>query len=467
MKSIRLSSSVRAAQLVFLDMNDDCIEAVCSRLPLDDLCSFSLSCKRIHNLTNRYFNRRYQHLRMEIVNESSGPRIRNATYVKCFHSNIRNIRITSAYWNLNPIDLFAFLRNRCCANLNELEFDTINFRANQSYGDQIHVQLANLTTISFINCTTFDIYNGFLRYCDRIERLMVKEEKPIRMNCTWLLQKYSHLKSFVYYTSEHNHNVQPLTKFFQLNGHIKNIGCFGTRTLLNVIANANITLDYLRLRIEHATCFNAIFQRLQSMCQHKFIVRLKLDFGWYVRFSPEMANDLATLAESAAPANGGRTTLDGLSFAIKELQSASYHPIMRKRFEHLNWLNLEVAQPIANHIFDVLIENVPNVREIHFKPFFSGKFIDDFRTCIGILAAKLRQLHSIAIYQIDVSKIPSNSIIQMDNWRRQLCNACPLTIYLPDEIVRSAKLNNPIDSIVIVQPISSLKCEIYACERRT
>lgn len=457
MKTNRLLAA--REQLMFLDMDDDCIETICNRLPLHDLCSFSLTCKRVYNLTNRYFNRKYKNHRMEIVNESSGPRINtNECYAKCFQSNIQNIRITSLYWNLNPIHLFTFLRLNCCENLNELEFDTINFKANQTYGDQIHIQLANLTTISFINCTHFDIYNGFLRYCQRLQHLSVKEEKPIRMNCAWMLHKYPHLKSLVYHASEFCYNVPRLAEFLQLNGHIKNIGCSGNRILLNIIANANITLDYLWLRIEHASLFNAIYERLQSMCQQKIVQRLKLDFGWYVIFTQEMTSNLATLAALA--------TLDGLSFAIKELQLISYHPIIRQRFENLRSLNLEMAYPITETIFHVFTVNVPNLEEIHFHPWWSGKFIDNFRICIGILAAKFKQLNVIAIYQIDESIITSNSIIQMNIWRKQLSNACPLTIYLPDGIIRSVKFNMPIESVVMVKSLSSLKRDIYSCERR-
>lgn len=358
----------------------------------------------------------------------------------------------------------------------ELEFDTINFHAMQSYGDQIHVQLANLTTISFINCTTFDIYNGFLRHCQHLEHLLVKEEKPIRMNCAWMLHRYPYLKSLVYHASE-CYNVPRLTEFFRLNGHIKNIGCSGNRVLLNSIAQANITLDYLWLRIEHASIFNGIFKRLQSMCQQKFVQHLKLDFGWYVIFTPEMTSNLATLAAAAeapaaapAPSSSsnttlGKTTLDGLSFASKELQLISYHPIIRQRFENLRSLNLEMAHPITDTIFHVLTVNVPNLEEIHFHPWWSGEFIDNFRICIGILAAKLKRLNVITIYQIDENVISLNSIIQMNIWRKQLHNACSLTIYLPDKIVRSVRLKIPFESIVMVKSLSSLKRDIYSCER--
>lgn len=453
--------AVRSKQLKFLDMDDDCIETICNRLALDDLCSFSLTCKRVYNLTNRYFNRKYKNHRMEIVNKSSGPRVTTGEcYAKCFPSSIRNIRITSMYWNLNPINLFTFLRLNCCENLNELEFDTINFGAQQSYGDQIRVQLAHLTTISFINCTTFDIYNGFLRHCQHLEHLLVKEEKPIRMNCAWMLHRYPHLKSLVYHASE-CYNVPRLTEFFRLNGHIKNIGCSGNGPVLNSIANANITLDHLWLRIEHASLFGAIFERLQSMCQQKIVQHLKLDFGWYVIFTPEMTSNLATLA-----ASNTAKTLDGLSFASRELQLISYHPIVRQRFEHLRSLSLETAHPITDAIFHVLTVNVPNLEEIHFYPWWSGRFIDNFRICIGILAAKLKRLNVIVIHQIDESLISSNSIIQMNVWRKQLRNACPSTIYLPDKIVRNAKLRIPIGSIVSVKPLSSLERDISACERR-
>lgn len=447
---------VKSEKVLFLNMDNDCIEAICKWLPLNDLCTFSLTCRRVNALANQFFYRQFQNHRIEITNETCGPQIRTKdSYAKCFTSNIRNVRLSSVYVNFKPMRLFTFLRLNCCENLSELEFDSIYLKSKPSYGEQIQMQLNNLTTISFINCTTCDIYNEILCYCIRLRHLVVKEEAPIRMDCTWMHHKYSHLETFVYHAAEH-FNVTPLTEFFQLNAHIKNVACTPNRILNILNAQPNIALDHLILRIEHATILTAYFKVLTSLAQQHRIKCLKLDFGWDVIFSPELANQLEVLSSV--------TTLDGLSFALKELHR-SYYPIVHRRFDHVTSLNLEVARPIADAIFHRLPINVPNLQAIHLLPWHS-KFIDSFEHSIGILAAYLKHLKIIAIYQINVNVISPKSIAQMHTWRKKLHTACPLTIYLPYEITENITFIIPVGSLVTVKPISSLKRDIYSYERR-
>lgn len=446
-------------QFMFVDMVDDCITAICIWLPLHDLCSFSLTCKRIHNITNQYFNHYYKNHRMEIVQEASGPRINtNEYYAKCFKSSIRNVRLTSMYYNFNPIHLMSFLRFNCCENLNELELNSIHFKSKQLHCDQISLQLSNLTTISFINSTDFDIYNVFLRHCQRLQHLIVKEDTVFPMNCLWMLHEYPHLKSFVYYKSGHN-DLTKLRYIIHLNGHIKNIGCSVTR-MRDILEFANITLDYLMLWIEH-DINNDIFDQIQLICQQKCVKQLRLDFSFSVMFSPILINNIVRLA-AMSPTT---TIFDGLSFTAN---SACVHTaisslqIFQQSLNNLRMLNLEVAQPILpDTIFHAIQINMPNLQVINFHP-WSYKFIDDFYRCIGILTAQLKQLKIIAIYQIDMDIISSDSIQQMDIFRKQLCNACPLTIYLPDKIIRSVNFIIPIDSLVTVNLLSSLQRDIYS-----
>lgn len=448
-------------QFVFVDMIDDCITAICSWLPLETLCSFSLTCKRIYNITNQYFNHHYKNHRMEIVLEASGPRINsNDYYIKCFKSSIRNIRLTSMYYNFNPIHLMTFLRFNCCENLNELELNSIHFKSKHSHDDQIHLQLSNLRTISFINSTDFDIFNVFLRHCHRLQHLIVKEDTAFPMNCSWMLHKYSQLKSFVYYKPGLN-DIQMLRDFIRLNGHIKNIGCSATR-LRDIVAYENGTLDYLMVYmdahwIEHGV--HDIFNQIQLICQQKSVKRLRLDFSFGVMFTPALINNIAMLASM-----GSTTALDGISFtAINPWEnSVSSLQIVQQNLNDLRMLNLEVAQPIlSDTIFHAVQINMPNLQVIELHP-WSKKFIDDFYGCIGILTVQLKQLKIIAIHQIDINIISSDSIQQMDIFRKQLCNACPLTIYLPDKIIRSVNFSIPIDSLVNVNLLSSFQRDVFS-----
>lgn len=462
-KDIEVSSA--CGNIMLLNIDNDCIESICDWLPLNDLCAFSLTCKRFHRLANQYFYHRYKHHRMEIVNDLCGPRINTRErYAKCFTSNIRNIRMTSVYWNVQPIHLFTFLRMNCCENLQELELDTINFKTKsiQKYGEQIQKQLEHLSTISFINCSVYDIYNGFLRYCIRLKCLMVKEETPIPMNCTWLFHEYPCLETFIYYVPECL-NVPPLTEFFRLNPHIKRVAGSGDR-LLNVLSETSITLEYLMLRIEHATIFDAIFHVLKVMCKQNQVNTLKLEFGWDVKFSCKIADSIMNLQSF--------TALEGLSFerstlAENELKSIFFHSITHHSCENVKSLRLDVVKPIAEVVFRLLPLYVPNLEEIHLHPWWN-KCAKNLVVFIGILAAELKQLKIISIHRIDANLISTHFIVRINNARkqRQLFNTC-LSIYLPYEIIQNIKFIIPVDSLVAVKPISSLKRDIYSSERRT
>lgn len=439
---------------MFEDMVDDCITAICNWLPLHDLCAFSLTCKRIYNLTNQYFKHHYKNHRMEIVQDVTGPQINtNEYHIKCFKSNIRNIRLTSMFYNFNPIHLLTFLRLNCCENLNELELNSIHFKSKQSYGDQMHVQLSNLKTISFINSTGYDIYNVFLRHCHRLQHLIVKEDTAFQMNCTWMQHKYPHLRTFIYYKPGSN-DIPLLRRFIHLNGHIKNIGCM-MKHLLYILAGAKNTLDFLTVRIEDDECLSgSALNPIQLICEQRSVKQLRLDFSFDVMFTSKLLSNFIMLT-SMSP-----TALHGISltanFPISSLQ------IFQQNLNNLKWLNLEVAQPILpDAIFHAIQINMANLQVIHFHP-WSSKFIDNFYRCIGILTAQLKQLKIIAIHRIEMSIISSDSIQQMDIFRKQLRNASPLTIYLPDEIIRNVNFIIPIDSLIKVKIISSLQCDMYS-----
>lgn len=455
------SSSELNENSMFLNLNDDCIEAIFRWLPLANLCSLSLTCKRAFKLTNQYFHRQYPNHCMNISNTLSGPIIKyNEYYVKCFRSSIQNIRFTSDYWNLNVVHLFTFLRMNCCENLRELEFDSINLKSKESYGAQIHAQLKNLTTISFINCSTHDIHNGFLQYCDNLKHLIIKEEKLVELNCKWTQEIYPNLKSLVYYVTE-AHTIQinidiQLQRFLSKNSHIKNIAGDHRIVYLTIESLQNIHLEYLVVRIEHAAFFTAIFNELKSLCEERRIERIRLVFGYSVAFTPTMTSNVASLQKYV--------TLD-LSFTTSELEYFLYHPILQHKFDNVKLLSLEVAQPIPDRSFHLLPITVPNLEEIHLKPWWK-EFIVNFRPCIGTFAAKFKDLKTLVIHLIDPDIIPTDAIIEMDFWRKKITGACVLTIYFPYEVIQKIKFIIPMNSCVKVKSISALKRDIFTSDRR-
>lgn len=440
------------------DLNDDCIEAICRWLPVNDLCSFSLTCRRVSRLANSYFHRYNTNYDIEISNDVKGPVIKTKDrYAYCFRRNIRRIRL-STFWDFKSnIPLFTFVRMYFCENLIELELDSINLKSKEPYGRHIKTQLKNLQTISFINCSKNDIYEGILQYCENLKHLIVKEEVSNETNCSWLRQEYPKLETLIFYGLEERNglNINPLTHFFQLNSHIKQVAC----TFKNIISilshQQNISLEYLVLRIEHVEFFSANFNQLLTICKQQRVKRIKLEFGWHVKLTQEITRNLNRLNKLQV--------LHGLSFSNKQLQTDIHHPIAHCRFETIKSLSLEVAQPISDLMFKVLSVTVPNLEEIHLHPWWKD-FTEKFRKTIGIFAQRFTKLRKVVVYRADTSVISVGTFVHMDYWRRQLPNACHLTVYLPQEIIEEIQFIVPVDSLVDVKPISALERDIFTSD---
>lgn len=397
---------------------------------------------------------------MEIADDVTGLKIKpNETYVKCFKSNIRNIKISSGYYPLaNPLRLFRLIRLKCCENLKELDFNSVNLNSAGNYGEMIQQQLENVATISFVNCKIHDIYNCFLKYCTQLRHLVFKEEIPFQMDCTWMIHNYPYLESFVYHVVNNVYRP-PLKVFFQLNPQIQCIACSDIAIVTYLTFIPNIHLNYLVLFIRSESDFANIFLTLEKMCETRWFDRLKLDFDISVSFSTRITEKLNVLGEFKE--------FEGLSLVTKELQLIEHHPIVHQTFEHVKYLKLEVLKPMGAWIFHIIPSTVPNVKEIDFHPWF-GNFIGNFNDSIGIIATSLRKLETIIIRRIDC-KVFSKcfSVVEMDVKRRQLSDACVLTIFLPHEILQKTSFISLSCSSINIKPISELKHDIYTFETST
>lgn len=439
-------------EIMFSDLPDNCIESICARLPLDDLCSFSLTCKRVHKEASRQFYFRYKDHQMEIVNTLGGPQVKaREPYVKCFKSKIRNIKITSDYCNLGLTSLFTFIRIECCENLLELEFDSINLRSKQQYGKLIKAQLAKLTTISFINCSNCDIRNGFLKYCKSLQHLVVKEAIDTKMDCTWMSHVYPKLESFVYYVP--STDSTELLTFFQLNSHLKRLACSNDQ-IISYISDLGITLDFLLFQIRSPELLADSFEILKHLCGSKQVHRLKLEFsGWFsaCEYPRRVINDLVSFGSA----------LDALLFESSQLKLTLHHPLTNHRFDNIKYLSLGVTKPITSSILRRIALKLPNLEEIHPNSWLNAIFIEHFQYSVGALVSVLKNLRTIAIHRIDAKDIAEDSIEQMNDLRKDLEDAVPLTVHLPYEIIQNVKFRISFGSLVFVEPISSLERDMY------
>lgn len=171
----KLMRTTKTSQFTeLLDMNDDCILAICERLDLSGLQSMKATCMRLYRLASGHFQRKYTDKRIDVDCKRKKPlEFKIASeYQQHFHSDIRNVRINGRNARMNHI--FKFITANVCANLKHLQLDNFRGIISEKYGKIIDVQLKQVQSISINNFqTTSDIYEGLLGHCDNLQILSI------------------------------------------------------------------------------------------------------------------------------------------------------------------------------------------------------------------------------------------------------------------------------------------------------
>lgn len=263
-KKRRLNKQPASYKLAFLDLNDDCIFSIFTKMSPTDLCSMSFTCKRMQELTFDYFPRQYPDERVTITaadNTNIPYFCVGATkkYLKYFSKCIKNVCITSTVTYDNLQCLFDFLITECCAKLRTLHLD-ITGLLKPVHVEVIRSRLKDLSTL-IINGPhiRLDIHNVLLKYCEKLEDLQLYLIG--RFDFIWMINEYPTIKSLSIrlMDSESIKLFDALSKkFFQLNPQIKNIECSGMEDdtewnklkktlLLNVINVERLDLIPMRM----------------------------------------------------------------------------------------------------------------------------------------------------------------------------------------------------------------------------
>lgn len=269
------NAPVTGDQTQFSDMNDDCIEVICEFLPLDDLCSLSLTCTRIQAIVGGFFQRYYPNNSVRIQSFRRRP-VRNIypdeKYVDDLKPYIQNIRIEE----FKGSACVAYIKENFGENLREISFRGINSDLSPKHGQHIAEQLKRLESIKFVNCSVGDLYEIFLKHCQQLRHLGIDE--PIQYNgcSTWANHTFPTLQSITYF-DEANTDRADFNGFLSRNPQIKEIACKGTNVLSTVFNLAN-NLDTLVLRFNSGKDFLRNFAAIKSYSEQCQTQRIKLEF---------------------------------------------------------------------------------------------------------------------------------------------------------------------------------------------
>lgn len=260
----------------FLDMNNDCIDRICSLLALDDLCSMGRTCKRIHNIAGHYFQRHYpnNYVRIQSFRRRTVYYMYpNEKYVEDLKPFIRNVSIQEYKGSV----CVNYLKANFGENLREIALHGINCDLSKTHGIQIKGQLKRLESIKFVNCSVGDIYEIFLKHCEQLQHIGIDE--PIQHNgtSTWPQYSFPTLQSIAYF-DEANTNRADFGGFLRRNPQIKSIACKGSNVLCTVLSRAK-QLDNLVVGFNSGKDFNRHFSLIKSYSEHNQTPRIKLEFG--------------------------------------------------------------------------------------------------------------------------------------------------------------------------------------------
>ncbi|XP_031636873.1 uncharacterized protein LOC116349532 [Contarinia nasturtii] len=425
----------------FLDMNDDCIDTICNLLELDDLCSMSRTCRRIQSVSGDYFQRHYPNNYVRIQSfrrRSVFYKYPNERYVDDLKPFIRNV-IIQEYKGSVCAD---YLKRNFCENLRELTLHGINCELNAMHGIQIKDHLEHLENIKFVNCSIGDIYEIFLKHCQRIKHFGIDE--PIQYNgkVTWAQHTFPTLESITYF-DEANTNRVEFGPFLRRNAQIKYIACKGTNVQATVMQRAK-NLDDLVLCYNTHKDFARNFKLLKHYSENSDTKRIKLEFT-------KRLEELDHFAEitSIQKLHGYR------GFLFENLQCADLFASV----EQLKVLQL----PSFGHVSQIYIKRLasclPNLEELHFT---AQDMALSFKNLLTPFCQN-RNLKKIVVYSTHIMyRCKKNDITELGKVRESIEGVNKLMIYMEKEVIDSMHFNTFDKNQVILKPLSELKREIHS-----
>lgn len=144
----------------FTTLNDDCIFEILERLSLDDLGALSRTCKKLHQMSEHHFQRRYPHLkskRIYIVSNRFNDVLcfhEKDRYVKYFSRHIENVVINLPHRKLTD-HLLQFMDVYCSKDIKKMKFISGSWA--KSFKRGINEWLGRVETLFIDNHTYNDV----------------------------------------------------------------------------------------------------------------------------------------------------------------------------------------------------------------------------------------------------------------------------------------------------------------------
>lgn len=387
-------------------------------LSLADLAALNLTCKKLRELTNDYFLRKYPMKFMKCAQLYDTKEVTFRSKEKSVHHfwpNIRSLVLMPSTTSLQ------FLNAQLNKNLVSISFYDGEISANQPQTIAHLVKNADIIEIQYGRLDA-EFYESLLKYCVHMKQLVIKygfsECENEGIEYQWLLKTYPTLQYFHWSLSE----LPPhLEIFFQQNPSIRSFysGVYPAMSTIEFFETTGICIDELHLELIlelhefEPEGMATIRSNLNTLYRRQQFQMLMLQF---IFCSQLLDNEWAKLEYL----NGAYVDFPNQPGATKALSS----------LVHLKVLILGINTKLASAKANKLAIKLVNLEEIYVQTSTIHAITPFLRN-----ATKLRKIY---VYRLSLqgkfnTKGSKNHISSLNRERMLLENPCKTTVYLPDE----------------------------------
>lgn len=330
-----------------LDLNDDCLLEILSRLPPTSLPTIGSICQKFHKLVGAVFKQNIsKSMTFDLLSFGHTMFFSSTDSVKYYLSNnyakyIRNIQLWCR--NDETENAIKFLKTKGNVNYMHLEFN-INGLFDASHCDMIGEKLNQLKIFKLKSTSNARLYDGFLRHCNNLENLLIGHRKE--SDLTWLEYNYSKLKTLeIRCDDEKQRKTYKLMakSFIQRHPRLKilNIDSCRKRVRLSL---TNREIDCLELEYLFDPELSTILDDIKLICGEKSFKRFKIQLN--NQWNPPTISMLANLNNIYKIHGVCIRSYNGLHYSFTKLQTL-------KDLTHLK-MEFYWKTPIPNQLYAIL-----------------------------------------------------------------------------------------------------------------
>lgn len=428
-----------------------CMDIIFKYLSFNDLAAFSSTCKHYKELAERYF---YLNCDPEPIRIGSfGKTIKfcfksseKYAYERNFSSLIRSICVYGdRSVDVNP---FSFINGNCAKDLKSLKMFGLRINLNgskccQINGKMIENQLKHLKELKLLDCN--GMHYELLKYCANLQTLTILvdhigESTENDYESTWTNKMYPNLKSFTLCVP-YSVNID-LTNFLKLNRNLKRIICSNISAIKSICSAEN-KFEYAALVFhpeDNDQAYLSVQNDIVDWCKRECCKQLELGIRFY------------DVTEVICRSVIGLQNLIAIHFCMDEKRILP---------ETINILAPNITKLcivlsddyMTNDRLDEIDKFFPNLNELNLKITTSSIYFENtFKNHVLPIVSRFNHLKYFKFMNMFEMEFSNDDIIELNQARSLLENACDLIIILERQHFDQIQFNESDLSIVQIQP---------------